>query len=509
MTEKERIKNALGEIFDNYSCLYERSDIEELPHNVQLHIADVYYKRPFDENDESTYNISHELDREIFKAININDFKQIIGADKLGQNGIEITDIKTKSSVGNDFFFAESDMSDTDVQDSFEEVIQEISFRNSSDESVTFTSYTDLKEALDNPDNSFFHTAESVMKQNTPVRKFSSAGAEKLREMTENNNTYIDFLKFQGCVFKHSASVALEFFTQRPETKFIATREQWAMTNRTVAQGSEAIRFVDANGKVTDFYDLSQVEETAPPYQWTINAKNANEVKKQLGIPEKMPIISGVINSDVKPEHITSCMSALGIPPKDYKAFSKSYINAIQLVIAGRLETNGNNFNIPSDLTVLKMLKTEQQKLAFLTHAANTARKSLMKIEKAVQNINTIERNERNDLREMENTHTDRTAERTGRGTSNNTARTAGKQPDRSESNESGRSTGLGDNAESPERKEHEVVSGVQNENGGQSGILVQVRPDMRTVQPESDGIRAVNGGRTDRNLRNEMDGLH
>lgn len=90
-----------------------------------------------------------------------------------------------------------------------------------------------------------------MSENNTPIKDFSSAGAEKLREMTENNKMYIDFLKFQGRVFKHNTSVALEFFAQRPETKFIATSEQWRQSGRTVAQGSEAIRFVDSNGKNT------------------------------------------------------------------------------------------------------------------------------------------------------------------------------------------------------------------------------------------------------------------
>ena len=505
MTENERIKNAFKEIFDNYDCSYEISDLEAFPHDVQMHIADVYYKRPFDEDKPNTYDMSRELDREIFKAININDFKRIIGADELRQNGIEITDIKAKTPIGNDFFFAEPDMSNDDINDSFGEAIKEISFRNANDESVTFTSYTDLKKALDNPDNNFFH----VPIQSTPIKDFSSAGAEKLREMTENNKMYIDFLKFQGRVFKHNTSVALEFFAQRTETKFIATREQWRKSGRTVAQGSEAIRFVDSNGKNTDFYDFSQVEENVPPYQWMINKNNANEIKKHLGLPEATPIISGVINSTVKPAHITSCMSALGISPKYYREFSKSYLNAIQLVIAGRLETGGNNFNIPSDLTALQMLKTDSQKLAFLTYAANTAREALMKIENAAKNVIAEERIEKNDLREMENPDTTRTEERSGRRTPDNTAGNVGEQSDRSQSNENGRGSGLGDNTESTERQEHEMVSGVQNENGGQSGVLVQVQPDMRTVQPESDGLRTVDGGRTDRDLRNEMDGLH
>ncbi len=348
-----------------------------------------------------------------------------------------------------------------------------------------------------------------MSENNTPVKNFSSAGAEKLHEMTENNNIYIDFLKFQGRVFKHSASVALEFFVQKPETKFIATKQQWEMTNYTVSQGNDAIKFLNANGDVIDFYDFSQVKENNPPYQWTINKNNVNEVKKQLGIPEKMSIISGVINSTVKPTHITSCMSALGIPPNHYREFSKSYINAIQIVIAGRLETGENSFNIQSDLTALKLIKNDSQKLAFLTHVANAARESLMKIEKTVQNINITERIEHNDLREMENTHTGRTEERTGRRTAGDTAGTAGEQTDGSKSYESGWTDGLGNNSESSEWKRNNVVSGVQNENSGQTGILVQVRPDMRTLQPESDGIRTVNEGRTDRNLWTEVDGLH
>ncbi|MBD5159373.1 MAG: hypothetical protein HDT23_03930, partial [Ruminococcus sp.] len=505
MIENEKISNAFKEIFENYECLYEINDLQSLPHDVQLHIADVYYKRPFDENNERTYNISRELNSEIFKAININDFKKKIGADKLRQNGIEISDIKTTNVLGNDFFFSEKNMSDDDIQSSFDEGIKEISFRNADGESVTFTSYTELKKALDNPDNDFFYKPV----QRTPVKNFSISGAEKLREMTSDEKLYTEFLKFQGRVFKHNASVALEFFTQRPETKFIATQEQWEKTNRTVALGSEAIRFVDSNGKITDFYDFSQLEKTTLPYQWTINKNNVNAIKKQLGIPEKTPIISGVINSTINPTDITACMSALGVPPKDYSMFSKSYVKAIQIVIAGRLEVGGNNFNIPSDLTALKMLKTEAQKLAFLTYVANTARKSLMKIENAVKNVIAEERNEKNGLHEMENADTTRTEERSGRRTPDNTAGNVEEQSDTGKSRENGRSFGLGNDTESTGRQEHKVVSGVQNENSERSGILVQVRPDMRTVQPESDRFRTVDRGRTDRDLRNEMDGLH
>lgn len=137
MTENEKISNAIDEIFRHYDCLYERRDLEMLPHDVQLHIADVYYKRPFDEDDYDTYDISRELDREIFKAININTFKKLIGANELEKNGVEIVDIKTKSAIEKDFCFDENGSSD-DIDYGFSESIKEISFRNSAGESAKF-----------------------------------------------------------------------------------------------------------------------------------------------------------------------------------------------------------------------------------------------------------------------------------------------------------------------------------------------------------------------------------
>lgn len=343
----------------------------------------------------------------------------------------------------------------------------------------------------------------------TPIRNFSKAGAEKLREMTENSETYVDFLKFQGRVFKHNTSIALEFFTQKPDTKFIATREQWEMSKRIVSQGSDAIRFVDYNNKVKDYYDFSQIEESEPPYQWTINAKNASEVKSKLNIPEKTSLINGIINNEIKPTHIIECMSALGIPPKDYKAFGGSYLNAIKLIIAGRLETGGNRFDIQPDLTAFKMLKTDLQRLTFFTYTANVARELLIKIEKSVNEINSKERIKENELREMDNADSRGTATNSGRRTADNTTGTFGEQSDRSQSNENGRKTGLGNDTESSERKEHEMVSGIQNEDSERSGVLVQVQSDMRTLHSESDGLRIDTGGTADRNLWNEVDGLY
>ena len=104
----------------------------------------------------------------------------------------------------------------------------------------------------------------------TPLGGYSDAGAKKLRSMAENAALLTDFLRFQGRVFKHPASIALEFFTQKPYATFIATAAQWEKAGFTVTPGSDAIKFFDEHGKTIEMYDFSQCEEEVPPMIWAV-----------------------------------------------------------------------------------------------------------------------------------------------------------------------------------------------------------------------------------------------
>lgn len=218
------------------------------------------------------------------------------------------------------------------------------------------------------------------------VIAFSSAGAEKLREMTKNAEMYIDFLKFQGRVFKHKTGVALEFFAQRPNAQFIATRQQWEQLDYTLQAGASGIRFIDRNGKRTELYDFSQIEEEKKPRIWTLNKRTASVVKKELGISEKESIITGTLRQVGIPE-VTECMKALNIPPYKYQAFQQSFSNAVQIIMSGRLEMGNNSFTIPANPTAFQMLRTESEKMAFLAYATNSANRALMKIEATMQEM--------------------------------------------------------------------------------------------------------------------------
>jgi len=102
----------------------------------------------------------------------------------------------------------------------------------------------------------------------TEVNQFSRAGTKKLREIAENTAVYTDFLKFQGRIFKHNAVTALEFFAQKPDSSFIATKRQWAAAGYEIKDGGDALCFIDENGEQRELYDFSQVEGDFAPAIW-------------------------------------------------------------------------------------------------------------------------------------------------------------------------------------------------------------------------------------------------
>ena len=75
----------------------------------------------------------------------------------------------------------------------------------------------------------------------TPLGGYSDAGAIMLRNMANDAKILTEFLRFQGRVFKHPASVALEFFTQKPDATIIVSAAQWEKAGFTVIAGSDPL----------------------------------------------------------------------------------------------------------------------------------------------------------------------------------------------------------------------------------------------------------------------------
>lgn len=116
----------------------------------------------------------------------------------------------------------------------------------------------------------------------TPIGHFSSLGAERLQEITEDAKNYTEFLKFYGRIFKHPISVALEFFAQHPDAKFIGSEAQWRKAGFHLQQSHEGIKFSDKNGSTVTLYDFSEIRENAPPPVWTVHSDNVKQIKAAL-----------------------------------------------------------------------------------------------------------------------------------------------------------------------------------------------------------------------------------
>ena len=192
----------------------------------------------------------------------------------------------------------------------------------------------------------------------TPLGGYSDAGAIMLRNMAANVELLTEFLRFQGRVFKHPTSVALEFFTQKPDATFIATAAQWEKAGFTVTPGSDAIKFFDEHGKTIEMYDFSQCEDEAPPMIWAVTNQNLAAVKKGMSIPADSRLIDGLVAKSVDSELIVNAMRMLNVPPQNHAAFQRSMVSSVAQIIAGRLSVNGGNFRLATDNTAFKSLKT-------------------------------------------------------------------------------------------------------------------------------------------------------
>lgn len=353
----------------------------------------------------------------------------------------------------------------------------------------------------------------ATMNHLTPLGGYSDAGAKKLRSMAENAALLTVFLRFQGRVFKHPASIALEFFTQKPDATFIATAAQWEKAGFTVTAGSNAIKFFDEHGKTIEMYDFSQCEEEAPPMIWAVTNQNLAKVKEGMGVPQDAKLIDGLVSKSIDAEQIVKAMQMLNIPPQSHQTFQKSMVSSVAQIIAGRLSVNGGNFRVQTDNTAFKSLKTTEQRMVYLAIVGKAARDVLRRIESIVTETSVqallAEQEAKNaELRRVAESQRGREDAADGRGDAADSERAAVESPDRGESGEEGRRDRMDGDAGDQERFTDIMVRGVQAGQSERDSDVVPVQPDERDIL-SSDRNGAVNGTGTDRQLRDGVDALH
>ena len=347
----------------------------------------------------------------------------------------------------------------------------------------------------------------------TPLSGYSDAGNKKLTEMARNSAVMSEFLQFQGRVFKHSPSVALEFFVQKPDTQFIASARQWELANSPVKPGETAIEFFDHDGNIYSMYDFSQCDAEVPPWQWTVTSRNAAAVKAGLDVPEGSSLLETLTRRACSPELIVDTMQRLNIPPQQHKAFGASMTMCIGEIIAGRLAISGGNFAVKPNHAAFQMLQSNAQRMMFLAISARAARRTLLEVENFIvesmaEKQVAAQEDKKDDLRTVDEPDRIRKAGTGGERVPGDSERAAAELSDESRREEGGRRDGMGSDTGASQQEDNGVVPGVQTEHGERNHDVVHLQPDRGDISAEHrDG--ADDGGRTDRVLRTGVDVLH
>lgn len=329
-----------------------------------------------------------------------------------------------------------------------------------------------------------------------------------------DNDLYNKFLKFQGTIYKHNVYVALEFFTQNPDVEFVGTAEQWNGLGYTIGLGEVGLTYTDKYGEKQVYFDYSQTVGGQKPVVWSVNSKNVAYLKKELGIPENQRVIPGLLNKTITAEDIQNCATLLKVNSKNVNEFKRAYLNAVQMIVAGRLEVNGADFNIKADNLFVKNLSYEQT-MILLTYALLSARKALNAAEKVILNYNEQERIKRNEsnIQTVDDLNRNPEAEHSERGLTGDSTRKPDEQSDLVESDkDSSRqsdSDNVGDNSLTGQGNENSTDTGVQKptDTGRNNTELLSESFDGNIRSDVKSGTDSERG--TDRSIRSEVDGLH
>ena len=345
----------------------------------------------------------------------------------------------------------------------------------------------------------------------TSIGGISQAGAEKLHEMADNSKGFEEYLRFHGRMFKHSPSVTLEFFAQRPESRFIGTQAQWERAGYSIALDSSGLRFRDSNGAVAELYDFSQcVNQTKLPPQWEMSQSAEIAVREKLGLAADRNLLNALTDTVVTDEAVNYAIQRLGTEI-DRSTFKFSFRSAVSAMIAGRLEVGGNiSFAIQVDQSAMSRMD-DAQRLGFITMAAVSARNVLNQVEQVMNQRRAetqAERSVQNEVRGFSESNSRGNGEGYGQRTAGSTEGTASQLSDAVQSNAEGRSAGLGSDTGSGWEDRHTVSALAEKPSDRERDVLVSGESDNRNIRNEDGTGRTVNEGETDRELRSEMDGL-
>ncbi len=226
------------------------------------------------------------------------------------------------------------------------------------------------------------------------------ARIDKVRESYENitvrlfsdKDAFAEYLKFAGKFFKLSSAQSMTIFGSNPNATMVAEYDTWQRFDRQVKRGTSSIAVLN-NGGLKHFFDISQTNGSAIPYQWTLDKKTATALIEEIfeNDGKRFSSFSGCVNylgSEMAKENLASVLSSLNIPEENRAGFKKSFISMTQYLIAARCELGGGfKYNGKPDLAALDMLHSKAEKEKFCEFVQLTGKSVLLSLERSINNI--------------------------------------------------------------------------------------------------------------------------
>lgn len=342
----------------------------------------------------------------------------------------------------------------------------------------------------------------------TPIGGFSQAGAEMLHEKADNTVLYAQYLRFHGRMYKQSPSVSLEFFVQRPETRFVATQSQWERIGNPISANSLAIRFRDSHDRIVPLCDLTQCKHPeVAPRQWRMTASSEAAVRRALKLSDDQRFLDALVGKAYSPESVTGAMRQFGISPQNAEIFQHSFLTTVATVIAGRLEVGGNSFPTMIDQSVFKIMN-EEQRIGFITMAAVAAKQTLEQVEQVMNGLQNAERMVQDEIRGLSEADSRRDGADRRRGATRSAAGTAAQLSDAIQSNAEERRVGLGGRADDEQRQQDIFPADPAIGGTVRRDILVSGKSDDWDIRDADRTRRTDDGRETDREIRTDLDAV-
>lgn len=227
---------------------------------------------------------------------------------------------------------------------------------------------------------------------------FQSAGEKALSAMAKDIDLYEKFLKYHGRMFQFPLSAALSCFIQQPEALGEIKRiDEQRIIDNPVQLGSLSLCFYvtdrqHAKEQLVQPYDFSQRIDEKLSDQWKMSKEGEAAVRSVLEFPEKgdLPglLVNDVYSSEEVQDALRELVEELDIPEEYDNAVKSTFIFSVRTMIVGRLEIGGNKYKNSVSNSIYKRAGLDpEQQFEFMWLIAETAKKSLEKVERIVTRL--------------------------------------------------------------------------------------------------------------------------